>query len=184
MRKKKLLQLLMKPFFAETFSLVLSEAFTLLAVDALVGGAADAESLDAGAVVGAGGVDALALLHVALRPLPARQAHAAAFLIDAVAAAQHGAGVCERKRERAPLITHWAHVCESARTNDDGDASEWRRWTERTCREPSDALLSQPERRFSKSLSCLPLFTSLSLSLFLSLTYTHTQKCIHICTWW
>lgn len=61
----------MKSFFAETFSLVLSRAFTLLAVDALVGGAADAESLDAGAVVGAGGVDALALLHIALRPLPA-----------------------------------------------------------------------------------------------------------------
>lgn len=101
------MQLLMKQFSCRRDQFGAQWVFTLLAVDALVGWAADAESLDAGAVVGAGGVDALALLYVALRPLPARQAHAAAFLVDAVAAAQHGAGICDsgvgvraRKNER------------------------------------------------------------------------------------
>ena len=64
---------------------------TLFTVGSLVGGATDADSLDAGAVVGAGGVDTLTFLHITLRPLPSRQAHAPSFLIHAVAAAQHGA---------------------------------------------------------------------------------------------
>lgn len=66
----------------------------MFAVDPLVGWTANAESLDARAVVGAGGVDTLALLHVTLCPLPARQAHAPALLVHPVTAAQHGAGIC------------------------------------------------------------------------------------------
>lgn len=64
---------------------------TLLTVNPFVGRTAYADSLDAGAVVGAGGVDALTFLHITLCPLPARQAHAPSFLVHAVAAAQHGA---------------------------------------------------------------------------------------------
>lgn len=71
--------------------------FTLFTVYPLVGGAADADALDAGAVVGAGGVDALTFLHVTLRPLPSGQAHALPLLVHAVTAAQHGARVCESR---------------------------------------------------------------------------------------
>lgn len=64
---------------------------TLLTVNSLIGGTADADALDAGAVVGAGGVDALILLHVTLGPLPPSQTGALSFLVQAVAAAQHWA---------------------------------------------------------------------------------------------
>ncbi len=64
---------------------------TLFTVNPLVGWTTYADSLDAGAVIGAGGVDTLTFLHVTLRPLPASQAHTPSFLIHAVSAAQHGA---------------------------------------------------------------------------------------------
>lgn len=60
---------------------------TLFTVNPLVGGTAYADSLDAGAVVGAGGVDTLTFLHITLCPLPTCQAHAPSFLIHAVTAA-------------------------------------------------------------------------------------------------
>lgn len=67
---------------------------TLLTVGALVGWTAYADSLNARAVVGAGGVDALTFLHVTLCPLPPGQAHTPSFLIHPVAAAQHRARIC------------------------------------------------------------------------------------------
>lgn len=67
------------------------ESLTLLTVNALVGWTTYADSLNAGAMVGAGGVDALTFLHVTLCPLPPRQAHTPSFLIHPVPAAQHRA---------------------------------------------------------------------------------------------
>lgn len=67
------------------------ESLTLLTVNALVGRTTYADSLNAGAMVGAGGVDALAFLHVTLCPLPPSQAHTPAFLIHPIPAAQHRA---------------------------------------------------------------------------------------------
>lgn len=64
---------------------------TLFTVNPLVGWATYADSLDAGAMVGAGWVDAMTFLHVTLCPLPPCQAHTPSFLIHAVTAAQHGA---------------------------------------------------------------------------------------------
>lgn len=80
------------------------EHLTLFTVNPLVGRATYADSLDAGAVVGAGGVDTLTFLHVTLSPLPAGQAHAPPFLVHAVAAAQHGARICNRTN------TDYTHV--------------------------------------------------------------------------
>lgn len=67
---------------------------TFLAVLALVARVADAGAHDAGAVVAAGHVDALAGGHVALGALPAAVAQAPALHVLAVAAAEHGAGGC------------------------------------------------------------------------------------------
>lgn len=64
---------------------------TLLAVDPLVGRVTYADSLDAGTVVGAGGIDTLTFFHITLCPLPSCQAHTPSFLIHAVTAAQYGA---------------------------------------------------------------------------------------------
>lgn len=67
------------------------QLLTLFTVNPLVGRIAYADSLDAGAMVGAGGVDTLTFLHITLCPLPPCQAHTPPFLIHAVAAAQHRA---------------------------------------------------------------------------------------------
>lgn len=69
---------------------------TLFTVNPFVGRTAYADSLNAGAMVGAGGVDTLTFLHVTLCPLPPRQAHAPSFLIHPVTAAQHRAWICNR----------------------------------------------------------------------------------------
>lgn len=64
---------------------------TLFTVNPFVGRTTNADSLDAGTMVGASGVDALTFLHIALCSLPPCQAHAPSFLIHAVTAAQHRA---------------------------------------------------------------------------------------------
>ena len=66
----------------------------MLAVVSLVGGATEADSVDAGAVIGAGGVDALVLLDVTLGALPAGVTLTEAFLVISVTAAEDRAGVC------------------------------------------------------------------------------------------
>ena len=66
----------------------------MLTVVALEGWRTQTFAADALAVVGAGGVDALILLHVALRALPARVALTVALLIVPIPTAQHRAGVC------------------------------------------------------------------------------------------
>lgn len=67
---------------------------TFLAALALVAGVADAGAHDAGAVVAAGHVDALAGGHVALGALPSAVAQAPALHVLAVSATEHGAGGC------------------------------------------------------------------------------------------
>lgn len=67
---------------------------TFLAALALVAGVADAGAHDAGAMVAAGHVDALAGGHIALGTLPSAVAQAPALHVLAVPAAEHGAGGC------------------------------------------------------------------------------------------
>lgn len=87
---------------------------TLLTVGALVGWTAYADSLNARAVVGAGGVDALTFLHVTLCPLPPGQAHTPSFLIHSVPAAQHRARICGTERTRISAAHSGARVCKHA----------------------------------------------------------------------
>lgn len=87
------------------------ECLTLLTVHALVGWTTYADSLNAGAVVGAGGVDALTFLHVTLCPLPTGQAHTPSFLIHPVAAAQHWAGICGTERRQISNVHSGGRAC-------------------------------------------------------------------------
>lgn len=65
----------------------------MFTVVALVGGAAHTDAVDTGAVVGAGGIDALVLLDVTLWALPARVTLAVTFLIISIPTAQDRTGV-------------------------------------------------------------------------------------------
>lgn len=67
----------------------------MFTVVALVGGAAHTDAVDTGAVVGAGGIDALVLLDVTLWALPARVTLAVTFLIISIPTAQDRTGVCK-----------------------------------------------------------------------------------------
>lgn len=69
----------------------------MFAVDPFIGRTTDADTLDAGAVVGAGGVDTLPFLYVTLCPLPPFEAHTPSFFVQTVPAAQHRARICNRK---------------------------------------------------------------------------------------
>lgn len=119
-------------------------------------------------MVGAGGVDALAFLHVTLCPLPPGQAHTPSFLIHPIPAAQHRAGICRtertqiraahsggRARKRA-LLQYMS--CETAVTY---------------CQR-GNALLSHLGRGFSKSSSCL-LMLSHTRGLACTRNHTHVQ---------
>lgn len=72
----------------------LPAGLTFLTALALVARVADAGAHDAGAVVTAGHVDALAGGHVTLGALPAAVAQAPALHVLAVPTAEHGAGGC------------------------------------------------------------------------------------------
>lgn len=87
---------------------------TLLTVGALVGWTAYADSLNARAVVGAGGVDALTFLHVTLCPLPPGQAHTPSFLVHPVPAAQHRARICGTERRRISAAHSGGRACKHA----------------------------------------------------------------------
>lgn len=93
---------------------------TLFAVNPLVGWTTYADSLNAGAMVGAGGVDTLTFLHVTLCPLPPCQANTPSFLIHPITAAQHRARICNRTStdytyilSRTPMQTHIHTVLQS-----------------------------------------------------------------------
>lgn len=87
---------------------------TLLTIGALVGWTAYADSLNAGPVVGAGGVDALTFLHVTLCPLPPGQAHTPSFLIHPVPAAQHRARICKTEHTRISPAHSGGCACKHA----------------------------------------------------------------------
>lgn len=93
------------------------EYLTLLTVHALVGWTTYADSLNAGAVVGAGGVDALTFLHVTLCPLPPDQAHAPSFLIHPVAAAQHWARICGTEWTQISNVHQGRRACRHVLTH-------------------------------------------------------------------
>lgn len=138
---------------------------TLFTVNPLVGRTAYADSLDAGAMVGAGGVDTLTFLHITLCPLPSCQAHTPSFLIHTVATAQYGAWICNMTN------TDYTHIFSSTHTQiHTHTVLQYISWeTAVTYREWGYALLSQLERGFSKSSS------SLCLPLFLSPSHTHAH---------
>lgn len=67
---------------------------TFLTALALVAGVADARAHDAGAMVAAGHIDALAGGHITLGALPSAVAQASALHVLAISTTEHGAGGC------------------------------------------------------------------------------------------
>lgn len=134
------------------------ECLTLLTVNALVGWTTYADSLNTGAMVGAGGVDALTFFHVALCPLPPCQAHTPSFLIHPVPTAQHRAWICRTERTQINAAHSGGCACKHSLLQ--YMSCE----TAVTYCERGHALLSQLGHRFSKSSSCL---------LILSHTHSH-----------
>lgn len=80
------------------------ESLTLLTVNALISWTTYADSLNAGAMVGAGGVNALTFLHITLCPLPPHQTHTSSFLIHPVPAAQHWAWICRTEQTQIRTV--------------------------------------------------------------------------------
>lgn len=144
------------------------ESLTLLTVNALVGWTTYADSLNAGAMVGAGGVDALTFLHVALCPLPPCQTHTPSFLIHPVPAAQHRAWICRTEWTQIRAAHLGGRACKHSLLQ--YMSCE----TAATYCERGYALLSQLGRRFSKSSSCL-LVLSHTRTRTLICTYNHTH---------
>lgn len=140
-----------------------SECLTLLTVNALVGWTTYTDSLNAGAMVGTGGVDALTVLHVTLCPLPPRQAHTPSFLIHPIPAAQHRAWICRTERTQIRAVHSGGRACKhSLQYLSCGTAVTY-------C-ERGHALISQLGHRFSKASNCL---------LALPHTRTRTLICTH-----
>lgn len=80
---------------------------TFLAALALVARVADAGAHDAGAVVAAGHIDALAGGHVTLGALPSTVAQAPALHVLAIPAAEHRAGGCRDSTGSLASINAW-----------------------------------------------------------------------------
>lgn len=121
--------------------------------------------MHAGAVVGAGGVDTLTFLHIALCSLPTSQAHTPSLLIHAVTAAQHRARICNGTN----TDIQYSHV----KKKHTHMALQYISWeTTVTQCEMGDTLLSQPLHGFSKSSNSPTLF--LTHTHIYAHTHTHT----------
>lgn len=70
-------------------SVLVCETRTLLTVIALERRSTNTDSADTFSVVGTGGIDTLAFLHLTLRPLPASVTHAYTFLIISITTTQY-----------------------------------------------------------------------------------------------
>lgn len=71
------------------FEVLVSETRTLLTVITLECRSTNTDSADTFSVVGTGGINTLAFLHLTLRPLPASVTHAYAFFIISITTTQY-----------------------------------------------------------------------------------------------